>query len=530
MLKPIIISQESSLKFNGISQFVESQTTAQGGLNFAQPGSFQACTYEATVFVENNTPDFTEIFSSITGVGSNIHGVSIMVRSSGQIIIFFCGGNGPNTTNAQTLTFIPRNIIVNISITYNGSGNINGTKIYFNGVLQLVGIAGTLTTEISTNVNRFRIGARGNDLVNFFKGRIHNFAIINYEKTAAEVATFGAGTGVFLLAPIELNYLTNIKSLTLANINAPLPNSLALTNSQGHKMNLVGYPDILMDANFELGTDIKKGLTTTVLDKTTLLPSVRKPLQINKFHKRPHILNFSGQYLESLTTTQGGLDFAGWERTQPFTFMAVIDVPSVATITQIIYDNATTASEGCIIVMLNANGPVILNLLNRLTFPRQGLSIQTAGTILPGLNIIQITYDGSSLAAGVSVSINNINQISNVTSNNLGTSSILNFSNKFHLGRELVAARGRFTGRIRHLSFVNYVKSVSERTADFNLQAQSVGSGVWLLAPIEPIYPDNITTLITPNVIIQNAQGYKIVPIGYPNPLVVGTNLIEIPQ
>jgi hypothetical protein len=154
--------------------------------------------------------------------------------------------------------------------------------------------------------------------------------------------------------------------------------------------------------------------------------------------------------------------------------------------------------------------------------------------------IVQITYNGNSLPSGLAVRFNNVAvPVLLILQNNLSNTIIVPASKAFTIGINNTLGFP-YRGTLKHLSFVNYVKSVAEMSADFTAKKQSIGTGSWLLAPVEPIYTNNFSTPIQtlsvaginaplPNSnAFVNAQGYKMNLIGYPDPLVLGTNLIQI--
>ena len=238
--------------------------------------------------------------------------------------------------------------------------------------------------------------------------------------------------------------------------------------------------------------------------------------------------------IRSQTTAQGGLDLVQWGFTQPFTFRVVIKDYVPQTGTRGVYD-ARTVLNG--ILLSIADNKVQL-------FMRSNANILfvISDTVLTASDVdIAITYDGSRLASGVNFYVNDVLTTKTISSNNLA--GFDNLGAIFYTigNNNNVAGSVTFlSATIRHLSFVNYVKSVAEMSADFTAEKQSIGTGAWLLAPVEPIYDgttfNQIKTLDTaginaafpnPNAFV-NAQGYKMNLLGYPNPLVIGTNLIAI--
>ena len=251
-----------------------------------------------------------------------------------------------------------------------------------------------------------------------------------------------------------------------------------------------------------------------------------------------YALTFDGvnDHIRSQTTAQGGLDFVQWERTQAWT--CFIDYnPVFINDFEFIYSSATNSDLNGLSILLLPNNKTRVSLIhNRITEIRLDVVFDTP--LVAG--ILQITYNGNSLPSGLAVRFNNVAvpAISNLF-NNLSNTIIIPASKAFTIGINDPFGFP-FRGIIKHLSFVNYVKSVAEMSADFTAKKQSIGTGAWLLAPVEPIYTNNLSTPIQtlsvaginaplPNSnAFVNAQGYKMNLLGYPDPLVIGTNLIAI--
>ena len=148
---------------------------------------------------------------------------------------------------------------------------------------------------------------------------------------------------------------------------------------------------------------------------------------------------------------------------------------------------------------------------------------------------LTITYAGTSNANDINFYLDgNLISGKSILTNSL-TSSITS-DNNFKIFLDSFSPSRVSKGKLKHLSFVNYVKSPAERTEDFNNKKQSIGSGSWLLAPIEPIYKEQLKTLSTTDInnplpnptAFTNEQGYKLNLVGYPTTLVKGVDLIQI--
>jgi hypothetical protein len=247
-----------------------------------------------------------------------------------------------------------------------------------------------------------------------------------------------------------------------------------------------------------------------------------------------YALNFNGtnQYLQSQTTAQGGLDFVKWDRQQPWTFFVKLKAKSVNNHAVFSWNTASGNPIGLSFMFRDGRFEVIFAAPSLLWVKSSTITSINQDTT------IQIVYNGNSLASGITIIIDNT-VVSNIVQSDAISGSILSNTSP-SVGYWSTSFPRFFRGTINHISFVNYVKSPAELTADFNAKKQSVGSGAWLLAPIEPIYTTNGSTQIKslattdinnplPNpVALTNTQGYKLNLVNYPTPLVQGIDLIQI--
>lgn len=254
--------------------------------------------------------------------------------------------------------------------------------------------------------------------------------------------------------------------------------------------------------------------------------------QISNKKEDIYALNFNGtnQYLESQTTAQGGKDFVQWEMTQPWTMFLYAKAPLNRT--NGVLDTYGTSGRG-IQILLSLN---LLQIISTSTFG--DLNVGGTTSLTNVYTVYQLTCNGDGTAGGLTFYENNVILNKSIFKNNTITGSVINANNKFKIASR--STGGLLQGNIQHFSFVNYLKTSTELTEDFNKKKQSKGTGEWLLAPIEPTYKDNsvrqIKTLSATNInqplpnpnAFLNEQGYKLNLVNYPATLVKGVDLIKL--
>ena len=243
-----------------------------------------------------------------------------------------------------------------------------------------------------------------------------------------------------------------------------------------------------------------------------------------------YALNFDGvnDYLES------SANFTQWEKSQAFTFCAIFNC------------NDVTSGQ----VLFTLNGVFEPNrYVMQITDGAIGFQIRLAGAIRvnvitapisTGLNVVHITSSGIGANPLTEVYVNGVASGTVTFSTLLIGDSFLLTNKAFRIGRNLANFTNYFNGTIRNISALDTVQTPSQIANDVATLRQNLNGANWLLAPVEPIYdgttgkqiktldPASINAPL-PNVnAFVNSQGYKMNLIGYPDPLVLGTNLIAI--
>jgi len=128
-------------------------------------------------------------------------GLQLGIESDGRVRFILANNVLPvNYIYAQTNIPLSLNVWYNIIVTYNGSSDISGVKIYING--QIVSIA-TIGNNLSATIqNLADLNISNIDNLFFFNGNIANARIWNTELTSIQVsAEYNLGT--ILITPVE---------------------------------------------------------------------------------------------------------------------------------------------------------------------------------------------------------------------------------------------------------------------------------------------------------------------------------------
>jgi hypothetical protein len=173
-----------------------------------------------------------------------------------------------------------------------------------------------------------------------------------------------------------------------------------------------------------------------------------------------------------------------WERTQAWTLFAKLkDVIWATNLANAIFSFASSSGNKFFgIGGMTTSNHLLVILRNTVTTNDLVVRFENRDTI-PSNATIQITYSGNSLLTGVRLFVNNVERTTR------GPGEVQTLSSSItETGQKAMVGSSGTTGirfmtansKIQEISFVNYVKSAGERTADYNNGFQSKGSGDWL--------------------------------------------------
>ena len=186
-------------------------------------------------------------------------------------------------------------------------------------------------------------------------------------------------------------------------------------------------------------------------------------------------------YVENNVTTP----FIQWERDVPWTFFCSL-INSDPTVLNELFDcRIVPPSRRGIVVAILESGRgnlLIVEIRNYGTGHLNDIRVESVDAVPSGSKVtVQITYDGSSTAAGVKMYINNVESATTIIADTL-SATIINNQNLFYIGADIATGIVTAAGDFRWLSFVDYVKNAIERAEDHNSYTQSDNSGNYLLA------------------------------------------------
>jgi len=115
---------------------------------------------------------------------------------TGNLLEFALQNSSSNRIYAKTSTAISGSVFSMITITYDGSKDVSGVKIYINGVSDTLTTIDNTLTGSTSNTENLSFG-RGESSVNYFGGIMDEVGIWNKELTASEVTElYNSGSGL----------------------------------------------------------------------------------------------------------------------------------------------------------------------------------------------------------------------------------------------------------------------------------------------------------------------------------------------
>lgn len=166
--------------------YIDYSTAA--ALNFERTDKFSF-----SMWIKGSTPSLNACLAMRMSAAGTI-GWIISPRTNSRLAFMFSSSWGPSWIYIDIPFTFSNTVWKHICITYDGSSNANGVKVYVNGVSQTVTINGNnLTTSTVTSSGSLRIGYSSVGY-NTFIGAIENFQIYKgIVLTAKDVARIMAG-------------------------------------------------------------------------------------------------------------------------------------------------------------------------------------------------------------------------------------------------------------------------------------------------------------------------------------------------
>ncbi len=205
------IANLEAMSFNGTDQYISAGTSSD--LNFERTDTFSI-----SAWINIDTLQIGGIFAKC--VFSPLQGYNLFLNNS---IRFYLAGTGDIQINgSQTLS---TSQWYHIAVTYDGSSNVSGMKLYVDGVEDTsTTSSGTTITGSIQNVEPPRIGVRDKngaspDPTKFFSGKIDEVAIFNTALSAEKIQQIYDATAVVGGVPQTANLFTGGLSSSLVYWN-----------------------------------------------------------------------------------------------------------------------------------------------------------------------------------------------------------------------------------------------------------------------------------------------------------------------
>ena len=115
---------------------------------------------------------------------------------TGNLLEFILANSSSNRIYVKTSTAISGSVFSMITITYDGSKDVSGVKIYINGVSDTLTTINNTLTGSTSNTEDLYFG-RGVSSANYFGGIQDEISVFNKELTASEVTQlYNGGAGL----------------------------------------------------------------------------------------------------------------------------------------------------------------------------------------------------------------------------------------------------------------------------------------------------------------------------------------------
>lgn len=164
---------------------------------------------------------------------SNVYGYGLYTTTGGELLWQM---RAPSQLREHTTTFtLTAQVFTQIALTYNGGQNINGTRLYKNGVVGVTPSSGAITTSFLTGQD-FLLGRRGSSF--HLSGYIDEISVWNKALSDSEVSTLYNGGD--LPNPQSVSFNDSLVSYYPCGDGDVEPNML--DNQGSNDITLVGGP------------------------------------------------------------------------------------------------------------------------------------------------------------------------------------------------------------------------------------------------------------------------------------------------
>ena len=175
----------NSFIFDGIDDFVDMGDV----LNFERTDAFSI-----SAWIKRGGTGVNDTIVSKMESSGNFRGYLVYISSTNVVKFVLRNVNmSSNRLFVDSTSTITDTDWHHILVTYNGSSNVSGVKIYIDGVSDTLTTAGTLNAT-TLNSSSFNIGSRNSNTL-FATATIDEVSIFNTELTASDVTSI-YGTGV----------------------------------------------------------------------------------------------------------------------------------------------------------------------------------------------------------------------------------------------------------------------------------------------------------------------------------------------
>lgn len=188
---------ETSLSFDGINELLDGGDIHQYDINSS---------WSFGIWIKPTINGATQTIFSKVAQTNNWDGYALSFDGTGQIVLEF-----RTTTQTETHTFnstLITDVWQHLTFTYDGSSNLNGAKVYLNGVLDITLPPSTPLTGTLLAGYPFQMGSLFNNI--YYLGKLDNGAFWNIALTQTNINDlYNSGSPT---NPLLLNFVNNLVS------------------------------------------------------------------------------------------------------------------------------------------------------------------------------------------------------------------------------------------------------------------------------------------------------------------------------